>query len=281
MTRAALFVFFVALLYGCGMKQAAEAPKSAAMPEPAAEAPMPAPMPMPAAAPEATAEPAAKPAPAPIRKHAAAPESAAPAGTPVLAGGGSAPPALASDEINSYLVKVEANSVIKKSIDSDIPSSGQLTVWIGQPEYEPGTQAGMSAASGVLHTNTKAASAKITPSFPDDPGAFKVEPATSKCQIVEPTGSTAQFTITPNRTGQFRVGASVELYKSPGCTGDAATKTAEPITVTVSIYAPSAGLWEIAWSALENFFKEILAALIAVLVILFRKQIARLFRAQE
>jgi hypothetical protein len=203
------------------------------------------------------------------------------AGAPVLAGGGSTNPSITPDEVNSYLVKVEANREIKKSIDSAIQSSGQLKVWIGKPGYEPTTQAGMIAESAVLYTHTEAVSAKVTPSFPDDPSTFKVEPNTSKCQIVEPTGSTVVFTITPNKTGQFRVGASIELYKNQGCEGDALTKTADPVTVVVTTYVPTGGLLEIAWSAFKNFFKEILGALFVVLVVVFRKRLYKLFGLKE
>ncbi len=185
-------------------------------------------------------------------------------------------PSVTTEQINSYLVKVEANRKIKMSVDADIPTSGQLDVWIGQPRFEPKNQEGMNAASGVLYTNSIAVSAKVTPSFPDDPSVFKVEPDTSKCMTVEPTGSTARFKITPVRTGQFRIGASVDLYKNAGCNGDAVTKTAEPITVIVSAYVPSAGLLEIAWSAFKNFFKEILAATFALIIIVFRKRLTRL-----
>lgn len=185
------------------------------------------------------------------------------------------------DEISSYLVKVEANRDIKMSVDPDKPTSGQLKVWIGQPQYEPKTQAGMSAASSVLQTSAPATSAKITPSFPDDPTAFKVKPETSTCQGIDPTGTEVPFTITPTRAGQFRVGASVELYKNKGCEGDALTKTADPITVVVTTYIPPEGLLEIAWSAFKNFFKEILGTLFVVLVVVFRKRLYKLFGLKE
>lgn len=185
------------------------------------------------------------------------------------------------DDINSYLVKVEANRDIKMSVDPDKPTSGQLKVWIGQPQYEPKTQAGMNAASSVLQTSAPATSAKITPSFPDDPTAFKVRPETSTCQGIDPTGTEVPFTITPTRAGQFRVGASVELYKNKGCEGDALTKTADPITVVVTTYIPPEGLLEIAWSAFKNFFKEILGTLFVVLVVVFRKRLYKLFGLKE
>jgi hypothetical protein len=186
-----------------------------------------------------------------------------------------------TEQVNSYLVKVEANPKIKMSIDAGIPTSGQISVWIGQPQYEPKNQAGTVAASGVIHTNSVAVSAKVKPSIPDDPSAFKVEPDTSMCLVVEPTGSTANFKITPMRTGQFRIGADVYLYTNSECTGAVAAKTAEPITVVVSAYAPTSGLLEITWSAFKNFYKEILAAVFALLILLFRKQLAKLFGIKD
>ena len=181
-----------------------------------------------------------------------------------------------ADQVNSYVVKVEANKTIKMSIDAGTPTSGQMTVWIGQPQFEPKNQEGMIAGSGVIQTNSIAMSARVTPNFPDDPSAFKAEPDTSKCMVVEPTGSIAHFKITPMRTGQFRVGADVDLYTNTECAGPVAAKTADPITVVVSAYAPTSGLLEITWSAFKNFYKEILAAVFGLLILLFRKQLAKL-----
>jgi len=179
--------------------------------------------------------------------------------------------------ISSYLVKVDANKEIKMSIDPEKPASGQLTVWIGQPKYEPKTLAGMISTTATLQTSTPAASAKITPSFPDDPTAFKVKPETSTCQGIDPTGTAVSFAITPTRAGQFRVGASVELYKEQGCQGDALTKTANPITVKVKAFIPSGSILDLAWAAIKDFIKEIFAALFATLVIVFRKRLFKLF----
>lgn len=200
--------------------------------------------------------------------------------TPALAGSEPSPVRTAN-EFSSYLVKVEAKDM-KMSIDADKPVSGQLKVWIGQPQYEPTTQPGTKSASSVLQTSAPAASAKITPDFPDDPTAFKVKPETSTCQGVDPTGTEVPFTITPTRTGEFRVGASVELYKNQGCEGDALTRTADPITVKVTIQKPDPVTFlEIAWAAFKDFFKEILAALFAVLALIFRKRLAKLFGHKE
>ncbi|MDP2144060.1 MAG: hypothetical protein Q8J80_07995 [Gallionella sp.] len=187
-------------------------------------------------------------------------------------------PSPPTDEgISSYLVKVDANKEIKMSIDPEKPASGQLTVWIGQPKYEPKTLEGMISTTGTLQTSIPAASAKITPSFPDDPTAFKAEPEASKCQRIDPTGTAVSFAITPTRAGQFRVGASVELYKEQGCQGDVLTKTANPITVKVKAFIPSGSILDLAWAAIKDFIKEIFAALFTVLVIVFRKRLFKLF----
>ncbi|MBI5890687.1 MAG: hypothetical protein HZB47_08430 [Nitrosomonadales bacterium] len=272
-------VLFAVMLGACARVEAPPetAPAQAAAParEPASgEAPaaLPSPAPAPAMAGEAAPE-------AQVLTHKKRLYKAKPAAAAMTASAAAAP--APDDEISSYLVKVEANREIKKSIDPGIQSSGQLKVWVGQPKYEPATLTGMSAASATLYTNAPALSAKIAPSFPDDPSAFSVEPDTSKCQAIEPTGSTVLFKIIPNKTGQFRVGATVELYKSPACAGDAATKTAEPITVKVVTSVETLPLMEEAWRAFMNFYKEILAAFFATLVIVFRKQLAKLFHLGE
>lgn len=207
----------------------------------------------------------------------------APAAMPAhdLKSGGSSSALREADGLNSYLVRVEANKEIKMSIDPDKTTSGQLKVWIGQSQYEPQPLAGMATASSVLQTLAPAASAKITPRFPDDPTAFIVKPETSPCQGIDPTGSEVTFTITPTRAGQFRVGASVELFKNSGCQGDALTKTAEPTTVKVTVFIPNEPLLEIIWSQFKKFFAEIIGAIFAILIIVFRKRLKKIFGIQD
>jgi hypothetical protein len=183
------------------------------------------------------------------------------------------------DDIHSYLVKIEAPKDMKMSIDPDSPTSGVLMVWIGQPKYEPKTQAGMIAASRLLETSIPAASAKVTPIVLNNPKAFEVMPLTqTTCQVISPTGTEVPFAITPIETGNFSLGASVEFFENRGCDGrDVSTKTAEPILVNVTVQPPSFNtLLKILWLAFKNFIAEILATLFATLVIVFRKRLLKL-----
>lgn len=187
-------------------------------------------------------------------------------------------PGQETNELNSYEVKVSATEKIRLSADKNVPSSGLMKVWIGQPKFEPKTLSGMQSASSVLQSSSPAASAKVIPSFPDDPSAFKVAPETSRCQIIDPTGTEVSFTITPTKLGKARVGADVELYNQPECKGDMLTKTASPVTVEVHSYIP---WWQWLIETLWSFIKEIVAALLAILLIVFRKKLGKLFGVEE
>ena len=178
--------------------------------------------------------------------------------------------------LNEYAVKVQATEKMTLDLNKSVRSAGLLKVWIGQPGYEPSTMTGMTAANETLKTKTKADSAKIKPEFPDDPLAFDVDPKESKCQAVEPGGSEVAFSITPNKTGEFRVGASVELFKTGDCTGAAITKTAEPITVKVAVGVSKLPFYQEIWAAFMKFFNEFLAILAASVLFFFRGKLKKI-----
>lgn len=181
-----------------------------------------------------------------------------------------------SDSRNEYAVKVQATEKMTLDLNKTVRSAGLLKVWIGQPGHEPSTMTGMTAASETLiTTNTKADSAKIKPEF-SDPLAFDVDPKESKCQAVEPGGSEVAFSIIPNKTGEFRVGASVELFKTKDCTGAAITKTAEPITVKVAVSVSELPFYQEMWAAFMRFLNESLAILAAAAVFFFRSKLKKI-----
>ena len=182
----------------------------------------------------------------------------------------------APESLNEYAVKVQATEKLTLDLNKSVRSAGLLKVWIGQPGYEPSTMTGMTAASETLKTKTKADSAKIKPEFPDDPLAFDVDPKESKCQAVEPGGSEVAFSITPNKTGEFRVGASVELFKTEDCTGAAITKTADPITVKVAVGVSKLPFYQEMWAAFMKFFNEFLAILAAAALFFFRSKLKKI-----
>ena len=135
----------------------------------------------------------------------------------------------------------------------------------------------MNTATETLPpTGTEAVSAKIKPEFPNNPLAFDVEPDESECQRVEPFGTDVSFKIIPKILGEFRVGASVKLYGTVGCTGDVITRTAEPITVKVIVGIPPDSVYQEIWAAFMKFFKEILAICVATLLFIFRNKLKKI-----
>lgn len=185
-----------------------------------------------------------------------------------------------SASLNKYAVRVQATENMTLDLNKSAQSAGVLRVWIGQPGYEPPTAKGMSAASGILETVTKAESAMITPDF-SDPLAFDAEPKESKCQDVEPRRSEVTFAITQKKDGDYKVGAKVELFKSVDCTGSAITRTAEPIAVKVSVSISKLPFYQEIWNAFMNFFKEFLAICFALLLFLFRKKLKQIFSFEK
>lgn len=256
-------------IYGCGGKPA-EAPAAVPVPVPA-----PAPAPAPVAAPDGGKDVWGD-MPTPVAAPAIVPTETIHVPTAVNK-------ALLAEEsaVNKYKVQVQATSKINKYLDPSIQSAGALWVWIGQPGYEPPTQSGMSAASGILETTIKAVSAKITPDFPDDPFAFDVKPNESKCQGVESRGTTVAFAIIPKQLGTFRVGARVELYKTEDCSGPTITRTADPITVKVVVGIDKLPFYQEIWAAFMKFFKEFLAICFALLLFIFRKKLKKIFSFEK
>jgi len=282
-----VLLFLSLLVSGCDQEKqmkngAAQAPASSRAEKPV-EAAAP-PLPVPAPKPELP-KPVSPPLPAPdqsktLRSSRPLPQPVFPAPKPTAASKAPRAPATSPGMqkarkpggLNQYAVKVAATSPITLDMNKSVKSAGQLRVWVGHPGYEPSTPAGMAEASRILETAAKADTARITPVF-SDPLAFDTEPKESKCQAVEPTGSEVTFAITPNKTGDFKVGASVELYQSPDCSGAAITKTAEPITVQVKVAVSSKPFLQGIFDAFMKFFYEFLAICVAALVVLFRKKI--------
>lgn len=182
---------------------------------------------------------------------------------------------------NLYAAKIFATEKIMKYL-GPIKFSGELIVWVGLHGHEPKDKQDMVSKSSELPlTDTKAVSAKITPR--DFSSAFDVKPRNSTCQKVEPRGTEVPFTITPktNIDGDYRIGAEVELYGEAGCKGDVVTRTAEPITVTVSVGIPWQELWDAIWTAFVKFFNEFLAISFALLLFLFRTKLKKIFSFEK
>jgi len=110
-------------------------------------------------------------------------------------------------------------------------------------------------------------------------GVLAMSVLMSGCQAVEPGGSEVVFSITPNKTGEFRVCTSVELFKTEDCTGAAITRTADPITVKVAVGVSKLPLYQEMWAVFMRFFNEIMAILATVALFFFRSKLKKYFHS--
>lgn len=176
------------------------------------------------------------------------------------------------DHLDFYTIKVAADTKLQ------IPGGkGELRVWIGDEGFSPVFDSSMNEASGLLPAlgNT----AKVEAYAPD----FEVEPNTSQCIILHPTGSEVRFHLTPKQAGVYKVGANVNLYHSDDCSGAAIPKTAESLQVSVDVNSKALRegkqkeLFDIFWEKLLDFWGALLALLFGLILFLVRDKLKKLF----
>ena len=171
-----------------------------------------------------------------------------------------------AERYQDYMVKLGADKILT------IPGTpGEITVWIGLPEYEPNFPERMAKAYGTLPA--LGVSAQITPDAP----AFEVEPKESGCVKIDPTGYQVGFKLTPTRGGTFDVGANVSLYDSNDCSGAPTPKgtTYLKVQVKVRTIPDLDSLKTSIRKMLLKFWFEILALFCAVVLFLIRKQLKK------
>ncbi|WP_395400494.1 hypothetical protein ACHMW6_23880 [Pseudoduganella sp. UC29_106] len=189
------------------------------------------------------------------------------------AGGGKpGKPATRTLELEKYSVTVSANETLP------MPGPpGELRVWIGDERLAPRVQPGMNTQTLALESRGETARVK--------PFALglEVEPRESVCEKITPTGSEVRFALKPSKLGTFTVGANVELFGTPDCSGAPVPKTAKSVTVKV-VVSPGNLAREKAGEAGEIVWKRVLevvggvAGIISVAVLWrVRKKIFKLF----
>ena len=154
---------------------------------------------------------------------------------------------------------------------------GELRVWIGVTGLMPAAPTGMSSQSKSLGTVGETARVK--------PFALgiEVEPAQSQCVKIDPSGSELRFRLVPTTTGDFSVGADVELFSTSDCSGPAVPKSAESVTVHVGVDGQRVAsdsaleLLSRAWKAFLNFWEQVLLIIFALLLFLLRKRLMAWF----
>ena len=178
--------------------------------------------------------------------------------------------------LESYYVDLRADEELEVPGDP-----GELVVWIGDEKYKPAEEAGKASAHTMLPAVGQ--TAKVIPFAP----TFKVEPAEYVCMKVHPTGSEAVFSITPLKTGDHEIGATVHMFESDDCTGAAVPKSVKKLLVTVRVGTGEIiedyglQLWDKFWEELLNFWGLILATFFGLLLFLVRKKLKKLFGYEE
>jgi len=79
--------------------------------------------------------------------------------------------------------------------------------------------------------NAVGETAKVTPFTL----GIDVEPKISKCEKIVASGSEVRFKLFPVESGNFTVGADVELYDSSDCSGSPVPKSAKSVKVEVAV----------------------------------------------
>lgn len=277
-------------------------PVPAPIESPSAAVEIPAPRPAPVFATELPVEPAVDievpqlPAPA-----SAAPEAAVPQTSPAesgsgtvgtssggtggrapsvveAAGGASSPPGAAKEAapFDDYLA-----TALGADPHLSLPGPpGELRVWIGRAVQKPDLPSEM-VQSEVVTIKKAGKSALVTP-FPK---FIRFDPPESKCALLDPSGVTVRFNFYPRETGKLRVGADVSIFSSDDCTGTPVPKPAANLEVTVEvadwrtiIKYYSSQLWEATWKATLDFWGGLVASVLALVAIFFRRKIAGLLR---
>lgn len=202
--------------------------------------------------------------------QATAAAAAEPAPRPLTADDRSA--AGAGPNLDAYTARVSATAQI------ELPGSkGSLVVWIGLPQNLPEVTSDMASSTESLGMGGQ--TAKITPFAPD----FDVEPRTTVCERLVPSGSVVRFSLVPHHTGDLTVGADVQLYDSADCSGTPTPKSTKAIHVQVrvcqSCYVKSgaATLGAEVWNAFTKFWAWLVGLVFATLVVLINRWRSRRF----
>lgn len=204
------------------------------------------------------------------------PSTSLPPSPEVASGGHSAAassgPADSAADLASYIARVSATDHI------ELPGSkGQLTVWIGLPQNLPQENTGTVSATASL--GMRGQTATITPFAPD----FEVDPASTVCERVVPSGSVVNFALVPKQAGDLTVGANVQLFDSADCSGVPVPKSTSLIRVQVQVcrmcYVQSglASLGLTAWTAFTKFWAWLLGVVFLTLGVLINRWRRRRF----
>ncbi len=122
------------------------------------------------------------------------------------------------------------SAVLDVTKELELHDSGDLRVWVGMTGNVPEDDDEM--LRGTVNFSAEEGNfARITPYAPD----FKIEPDGPQIMRIVPSGSSFLFTIIPQKKGNFRISAKVELFDNPYFDGVPIPKTTNIVSVVVTV----------------------------------------------
>ena len=154
--------------------------------------------------------------------------------------------------------------------------TGTLKVWIGQDKYTPNRAEDKVRDSATIPADEITNYARITPYAPE----FEVDPKEALIRIV-PGGSSAMFTLTPQKEGTYEIGATIELFDNAEFVGVGIPKTTENLLVTVGVNHKESfkdhatQLLNPLWDGFVKFWGAFVAFFFAALLFVIRRYIKK------
>ena len=181
--------------------------------------------------------------------------------------GGGAPSAFDADEYTAVLDVTEKMELHQK---------GDFRVWIGIEDYMPEDDLSMSRRTTSFPAD-EGNYARITPYAPD----FRIEPEESQVMRIVPSGSSVLFTIIPEKKGEFKISAKIELFDNPYFEGVPIPKTTNIVSVVVTV-DPIVNVMDrlgqlgtVLWDNFLKFWGAIVALIFGALLFVTRKFIKK------
>ena len=158
----------------------------------------------------------------------------------------------------------------------ELHQKGDLRVWIGIENYAPEKESDMTRKT-TSFPGDEGNYARITPYAPD----FRIEPEESQIMRITPRGSSVLFTIIPEKKGEFKISAKIELFDNPEFEGVPIPKTTNIVSVVVTVDPTvklKSGLGELGTVLWDNFLKfwgAVVALIFGAILFVTRKYIKK------
>ena len=168
------------------------------------------------------------------------------------------------------------SAVLDVTRELELHQKGDLRVWIGMAGKTPEDDDEMLRGS-VNFSAEEGNFARITPYAPD----FKIEPEEPQIMRIVPSGSSVLFTIIPQKKGNFRISAKVELFDNPYFDGVPSPKTTNIVSVVVTVdpwvdfVAGLKKMGKVAGDAFLKFWSAFVALIFGALLFMTRKFVKR------